>query len=90
MFARGKRLPWTKNNIRWSIDLDGPAFLAGVYTALLSGWALLSNVGERIHFGVFNSAANLADGICMNFAVPSLCCLYSSLQDIVEAGLQEG
>lgn len=87
MIARGKPLPWTKNNIQWSVDLDGPAFLVGVYAAFLSGWALLSSVGERIYLGVFIATINLADGIRMNLVIPSLCCLYSGLQDIVEAGL---
>lgn len=90
MTARGRPLPWTKNNIRWSIDLDGLAFLAEVYIAFLSGWALPSSMGERICPSVFIDAANLADGICMNLAVPSLCCLYKGLRDIVEASLQKG
>lgn len=44
-------------------------------------------MAERIHPCVFIIAANLADGIHMNLTVPSLCCLYSGLRDIVEAGL---
>lgn len=90
MTAGGKPLTWTKNNLKCSVDLDGPAFLAGVYMAFLSGWALPNNVGEHICPGVFIAATNLADGICMNLVVPSLCCLYSSLWDIVEVGLGEG
>lgn len=87
MSTRGKPLPWTKNNIQRSINLDGPAFLVRLCAAFLSGWALLSNVGERIHPSVFVVATNLADRIRMNLTVPSLYCLYSSLWDIVEVDL---
>lgn len=87
MSARGKPLPWTKDNIQRSVDLNSPIFLARVYAAFLSGWDLPSNVGERIRLGVFIVIVNLADGIRMNLVVPSLYCLYNSLRDIVEAGL---
>lgn len=90
MFAKGKPLLWTKDNIWRSINLDGPTFLARVYISFLSRWALLSSVGECIHPSVFIDVANLADGIYMNLAVPSLYCLYGRLRDIVEVGLREG
>lgn len=90
MTVGGKPLSWTKNNIRLSINLDGPAFFVGSYVASLSGWALPSNMGEHIRPGVFIADTNLADRIQMNLATLSLCCLYNGLRDIVKEGLQEG
>lgn len=74
-----KPLVWTRNNIQCIVDVDNHAFLTRVYIAFLSWWALPSNVGERICPRVFIATTNLADGICINLVVPSLCCLYSGL-----------
>lgn len=70
--ARGKPLSWTRANVQRSVDLDNSTFLAGLYAAFLSGWALPSSVSERIHPDVFIATTNLDDGIQMNLAVPSL------------------